>query len=209
MVDKNPIVIDSSSEDEDEDLKRAIALSLQSGEEVQTDEGLPCKHGASTTSTLPARPGLGGLDRRKMEEERLARIQKRKPVSPQQENPAKRHHALAETRHEPRLKFPQPVVKRTWAFGYPRTGDDVKIEEILDKKNLQLALLSSFTWDDEWLLTKVDVKSTRLMLLAYANDEETVSAPMAANINYRANKLHRKQPCKQIPRQTYDSVFQR
>ncbi|CEJ81309.1 hypothetical protein VHEMI01445 [[Torrubiella] hemipterigena] len=193
MVGKNPIVIDSSSEDEDEDLKRAIALSLQSGEEARADEGLPCKQSASATSALPARPGLGGLDRRKMEEDRLARIQKRKPESPQQENPAKRHHAVAETRHEPRLKFPQPVVKRTWAFGYPRTGDDVKIEEIFDKKNLQLALLSSFTWDEEWLLTKVDVRNTRLMLLAYANDEETKAAMQAntpSNIRFCFPKMN-------------------
>lgn len=171
MANKNPTVIDISSGDEDEELKKAIALSLETGEAACSGQGTPCKRSEPLAQPVA---GLAGLDRRKMEEERLARVKKRQLESPQQETPPKRLQTVAAKTNEAPLRFPQPVVKRTWAFGYPRMGDDVKIEEIFDKKHLQLALLSSFTWDEDWLLTKVDIRTTRLMLLAFANDEETV-----------------------------------
>ena len=156
------------------------------------------------TSTLSA----WGLDRRKMEEERLARLSKRKaaqleedvqpPPRPSQrpkteyaaplmkeqnEQPAKptaappSSSAATASSSIPRsapLPFPQGVVKKTWAYGQPRQGDDIKIEEVLQKQQLQLAVLSSFQWDEEWLLAKVDLARTKLILVAFATDEAQV-----------------------------------
>ncbi|KAI8298522.1 Tyrosyl-DNA phosphodiesterase 1 [Colletotrichum sp. SAR11_59] len=70
------------------------------------------------------------------------------------------------------LPFAKGAFRRTWARGYPRTGD-IKIEEVLQKEQLQLAVLSSFQWDEEWLLSKIDCRRTKMVLVAYAaNDAE-------------------------------------
>jgi hypothetical protein len=45
------------------------------------------------------------------------------------------------------LQYPDGVVKKTWAFGYDRNGDDIKIEEVLQKSDLEVAVLSSFQVD--------------------------------------------------------------
>lgn len=72
------------------------------------------------------------------------------------------------------LPFPHGVVKRTWCKGQPRTGDDIKIEEVLQKDKLELAVLSSFQWDEEWMLEKVDIERTKMVLIAFAKDEKQV-----------------------------------
>jgi hypothetical protein len=74
-----------------------------------------------------------------------------------------------------RLTFPRGVVKKTWAFGQPRQGDDIKIEEVLQKHQLELAVLSSYQWDEEWLLSKIDLARTKLILVAFAVDDAQVS----------------------------------
>ncbi|KAK4186864.1 tyrosyl-DNA phosphodiesterase-domain-containing protein [Podospora australis] len=67
--------------------------------------------------------------------------------------------------------FPQGVVKKTWAYKQPRRGDDIKIEEVLQKDKLQLAVISSWQWDDEWMVSKININRTKLILVAYARDE--------------------------------------
>ncbi|KAK4123681.1 phospholipase D/nuclease [Parathielavia appendiculata] len=141
-----------------------------------------------------------GLDRKRMEEERLARLSKRKasqldddqasarpiqrprttPASsvpptaafPEKEKPTAPEATLpgATTPARTRLPFPHGVVKKTWAFGQPRQGDDIKIEEVLQKRQLLLAVLSSFQWDYDWLESKIDLGRTRLILIAFAAD---------------------------------------
>ncbi|KAL6885362.1 phospholipase D/nuclease [Trichoderma longibrachiatum] len=69
------------------------------------------------------------------------------------------------------LPYPNGTVKRTWARGLARTGDDITIEEVFQKDQLELALLSSFQWDEEWMLSKLDISKTKLLLLAFAKDE--------------------------------------
>ncbi len=165
------------------------------------------------TSTLSAL----GLDRKKMEEERLARLSKRKaaelgegvqpPSRPSQRpktedapplpsaaaalakkqtthpakptmappsSPSATQLSSSSTPHQPPLPFPQGTIKKTWAYGQPRHGDDIKIEEVLQKQQLQLAVLSSFQWDEEWLLSRVDLARTKLVLVAFASDERQV-----------------------------------
>lgn len=54
-----------------------------------------------------------------------------------------------------KLQYPNGVVKMTWAFGCDRTGDDVKLEEVLEPRTLRTAVLSAFQWDTQWLLAKL------------------------------------------------------
>lgn len=169
---------------------------------------------------------LGGLDRKKMEEERLARLKKRKaselsgdgkgtedaPTATGTQVGATETRTLSEPRPYQRQKldwpspgpsvqpassrpvasyptsvskakntagtsspsslpFPRGVVKKTWSRSQPRVGDDIKIEELLQKDKLKLAVLSSFQWDDEWLVSKLDLSQTRVILIAFAADE--------------------------------------
>lgn len=76
------------------------------------------------------------------------------------------------------LTYPKGVVLRTWTRGTPR-GGDIKIEEVFQKDDLELALLSSFQWDEEWLLSKLDLRRTKVLLVAYAANEEVVWTIMA------------------------------
>ncbi|KAI0911948.1 tyrosyl-DNA phosphodiesterase-domain-containing protein [Ustulina deusta] len=127
-----------------------------------------------------------GLDRKKMEEERLARVAKRKASHddettqrcPQRVKidgqpsgmPCVTTAPTSAYTKSPQLPYPKGVVKKTWVSGYPRQ-DDIKIEEILQKDQLELAVLSSFQWDDEWLLSKVDINKTKIVCIAFASSD--------------------------------------
>ncbi|BAE61866.1 unnamed protein product [Aspergillus oryzae RIB40] len=74
----------------------------------------------------------------------------------------------------PSVQFPNGVVKKTWAFGCRRQGDDIKIEEVFQKSDLQLAVLSSFMWEMEWLFSKLNTAKTRFYLVMQAKDESTL-----------------------------------
>lgn len=69
------------------------------------------------------------------------------------------------------LPYPNGTVKRTWSRGCPRTGDEITIEEVFQKDQLELAVLSSFQWDEEWMISKLDIRKTKILLLAFAKDE--------------------------------------
>ncbi|CAK7269123.1 hypothetical protein SEPCBS57363_003445 [Sporothrix epigloea] len=75
------------------------------------------------------------------------------------------------------LPYARGVVKKTWVRGQPRLGDDVTIDEIWQKSHLELAVLSSFQWDEEWLAAHLDFQRTRVMLIAYAADDGQVCHP--------------------------------
>ncbi len=213
---------------DDEDLKRAIALSLQDekptnktskaghpagevinldsdDEEATTDDdettdgesNSPLKQRNGTLShkdrlvptSIPTNTlAFLGIDRKKMEEERLARKRKVSISPPPPRKVAKKSandpvelsslgkQSSAETTSQifasvlaiSKVKTPfesqllPATVKKTWAFGHPRTGDDIKIEEVLQKNDLNLAVLSSFQWEMDWLLTKLNLKSKDL-----------------------------------------------
>lgn len=192
MAEPNPAATDLASDaDDDEALRVAIAMSLQ-------DQPSPATRASATNkSPAPQRPpqsetsfSLLSLDRRGMEEERLARMARKRARSPSDDDvvevppprkksmPAPRR--LDETCTDSTLPYPNGTVKRTWVRGYPRTGDDIKIEEVLQKDKLLLAILSSYQWNDEWILSKVDVAKTKLLLAAFASDDRQVrrgSAP--------------------------------
>jgi len=185
----------SDDEDDESQLQRAIALSL--------GRPPPNKAGTSAAATMTADKktsssfGLHQLDRKQMEAERLARLERKRklvdqpgPLPPPHKT--KRHHQpsiftpkaiVAEDSKAPSrsyqtdrtdLPFAKGVVKRTWAHGYERRGDDIKIEEILQKEELELAMMTSFQWDTEWLLKKIDLRRTKVVFVAYAQDETQV-----------------------------------
>ncbi|KAI8717927.1 hypothetical protein NCS52_00870100 [Fusarium sp. LHS14.1] len=183
-----------SDMDEDEALRYAIALSLQEQEshDQQTSSQVPPASASSASSSRRNGTGSGGasyglpsLDRKKMEQERLQRLAKRRrsPLEEDEDDvvevpPPKRKTPVEPSRSLPgpwspssSPPFPGGVVKRTWARGYPRTSEDIKIEEVFQKDRLELAVLSSYQWDDEWLLSKIDLRRTKLLLVAYAADE--------------------------------------
>jgi hypothetical protein len=243
-------VIELEDEAEDEDLRRAIALSMQEMQhsppshvlnghdsEKTANDGTTTNNEQSThtspmvqhqTETVPSVVNFGilGLDRKKLEQERLARVAKRKAessisppplkrdakiarrgVSPDQgsgfgltkglsataaqalaspKKPATSRASTPESKSSktttpssnPSPQFLKGVVKKTWAFGYSRNGDDIKIEEVLQTADLELAVLSAFQWDMEWIFTKFRTPSkTRFMMVMQAKEESTVSNP--------------------------------
>jgi hypothetical protein len=74
----------------------------------------------------------------------------------------------------PGIQYPDGVIKKTWVHGYPRQGDDIKIEEVLQKDDLELAVLSSYLIDPAWVETKLDSK-TRVIWVLQEKDEAEVS----------------------------------
>ena len=201
-----------SSYDDDEDLKQAIALSLQdfskgdtASEAIsldsnnETEANLTAVDGHTETKkdcpTTAAGPGLLGLDRKQMELERLARKRKAPSISPPPFRKAMaREHPGASlmTRDTSSLiqqvaavpgatssssgkgpVFLKGTVKKTWAFGHDRNGNDIKLEEVLQKDDLGMAVLSSFQWDINWLLAKITTRSTNITLVMQAKDLAT------------------------------------
>ncbi|TDZ34066.1 hypothetical protein CTRI78_v011646 [Colletotrichum trifolii] len=186
-----------SNVDDDPDLALAIALSLQSGSAIASNFSDDSSTARAEPSLPPPKVGAGRafgtltLDRKQMEKERLARALKRsseqagledaaeKPKLSRLEAPNTWDASLgkldcsekSDHPNDPCLPFPNGIFKRTWALGYLRTGDDIKIEEVLQKDRLQLAVLSSFQWDEEWLLSKIDCSRTKTILVAYAADD--------------------------------------
>lgn len=71
------------------------------------------------------------------------------------------------------IQYPKGVIKKTWAFGFPREND-IKIEEVLQKNDLDLAVLSAFQWDDEWIASKIDMNNTKLVCVVQSQDETHV-----------------------------------
>ncbi|WPG99792.1 Hypothetical protein R9X50_00261100 [Acrodontium crateriforme] len=226
-----------ASSDEDEDLKKAIALSLSTAEQqhTATDTASRKQSPKSTISSFP-----GAFDRRAMEKERLARVASRKrerEVSPpptrdsrkapklevttttttlpsgarlnmfstivEQDQSARKSSianaasaSLRTGRGNPGIKsepedqpkttlpigvpgdllYPNGVVKSTWAFGHQRTGNDVKIEEVLEPSSLRIAVLSAFQWDADWVFSKLKIPPnggpTRCFFVMQAKEPE-------------------------------------
>ena len=205
------------SDPDDEDLKLAIALSLQQPQPAAAelnessrvnasprmengDMSSSSAHaGANSTFGLqdsqPASSVFSQLNRKAMEQERLARLAPRtrkKSISPpplrrNDERPSKIRkldvagpgHAgeggrpstsLSNIDSTTQPQYCDGVVRRTWAFGHPRSND-IKIEEVLQSKTLRIAVLSAFQWDTDWLLTKTDATRTKFILVMQAKEE--------------------------------------
>ncbi|KAH7132477.1 tyrosyl-DNA phosphodiesterase-domain-containing protein [Dendryphion nanum] len=181
-----PVIDLESDDDEDDELHRAIALSLQDNEKTELEpelgilrsnleptENPPFKYTKAKTSNKQAThnsvestttktptprlvPGLSSLDRKSMEQQRLARLAKRKR-SPSPDPPSKivrKEKSPKELESNSALQFPHGTIKRTWAYKNARTND-IKLEEVLQAATLKIAVISAFNWEDEWLLHKL------------------------------------------------------
>ncbi|KAG9239404.1 tyrosyl-DNA phosphodiesterase domain protein [Amylocarpus encephaloides] len=85
----------------------------------------------------------------------------------------------------PGIQYPDGVVKKTWAYGFPRQGDDIKIEEVLQKSDLEHAVLSAFQIDAEWIQTKLDVKTKVIWVLQAKTEKEKANYRSQTPDNYR------------------------
>ncbi|KAJ5139305.1 uncharacterized protein N7515_004153 [Penicillium bovifimosum] len=215
---KSVVSSETKDVDEDEELHRAIAMSLEASDSPNPTTAAPREP--------PVAPGgiLSSLNRKQMEEERLARAAKRKfegspsaqesrklprpetnpvrPIAPvwkttrtlQTSSPTA-SSSQARTPHSPRSEvcrrvdsnapdsdvrptsrsvpqWPLGAVKKTHVTGSPRTGNDITIEEVIQRDDLELGVFSSFMWDLDWLFTKISARS-RIMLIMQAKDETT------------------------------------
>ncbi len=195
-----------------------ISTDLDGRDKIQEKEQSPflgsekTSHGSFKNAGSSSKSLFQTLDRKQMEEERLARRKRKASVSP----PGLRRKKLAfrdsdvqfvaENRativgkpekkqieesvfqvvptstgplprpspsSTPGFQYPRGVVRKTWAFGYARE-EDIKIEEVLQKDDLNIAVLSAFQWDVEWLLHKLDLNKTKIIFVMQAKDEDTV-----------------------------------
>lgn len=134
--------------------------------------------------------GIPGLDRRAMEAERLARLAAKKPSIAEpgavtlQTTTAKRQRSISplptsrsakrireQSDESPSLQYPRGTVKKTWAFGHARSTNDIKIEEVLEKSTLRTALLSAFQWDTNWIMAKLNLQQTKVIMVMQADND--------------------------------------
>ncbi|CZT50198.1 uncharacterized protein RSE6_11139 [Rhynchosporium secalis] len=83
------------------------------------------------------------------------------------------------------IQYPDGVIKKTWVKGCPRLGDDIKIEEVLQKDDLKLAVLSAFQVEPEWVESKLDPKTNVIWVLQAKTDAEKQNIQSSAPRNYR------------------------
>jgi hypothetical protein len=72
------------------------------------------------------------------------------------------------------VQYCDGVVKRTWVRGFPPEDDVIKIEDVFQKDDLELAVLSTFQVDPDWVSTKL-LEKTKVIWVLSARDEEEVS----------------------------------
>ncbi|OJJ43749.1 hypothetical protein ASPZODRAFT_73516 [Penicilliopsis zonata CBS 506.65] len=219
--------IGSETDGDDDDLKRAIELSLQDADGEGEEQEEIKQHGDPEIRQVDSAPsaglekgptplGLLVLDRKQMEQERLARVAKRKAersISPPSVGRSKLQKSETTQKEDdvsvrpvpggkqatplpgsqpprtPGIVFPQGVVKKTWANGCPRIGDDITIEEVFQRSDLELAVLSSFIWDMDWVFSKLDTSRTRFILMMQAKEEATRQQYLAETAEMRNIRL--------------------
>lgn len=204
---------DKEASDDDEELKAALALSLEGAHHSDGESRTTPKTSAESEVSERAAPSSGflGMDRKKMEQERLARLAKRKADTSDESlgpGPAKAIKTgpifngsatatVSSARQEPATdvcnqfaandpscsvkptarsvpQWPLGAVKRTAVGKAPRVCSDITIEEVLQRGDLELAVLSSFMWDMEWLFSKTNTWQTQFFLVMQAKEEATV-----------------------------------
>ncbi len=197
-----------SATSDDDDLNRAIAMSLQSMptsppgvSHASTPDGAGSDKPEPAAASVASIGGMLGMDRKRQEEERLTRLKRKRgqSVSPpslmQDLRPVRNLHAasthhsggleapstesgrreqlgISPSTHASNLQYPEGVVKKTWAFGFER-ANDIKLEEVLQRSHLEAAVLSSFQWDWDWLLPKLDTQRTKFVFVLQAKEETT------------------------------------
>ncbi|KAJ4985028.1 ubiquitin interaction domain-containing protein [Stagonosporopsis vannaccii] len=190
---------DNEGEDDDEDLKRAIALSMQDTikptissalheppqpESVSTMAELTAQAAKPSTASASSTSNAFVLDRKAMEADRLRRLEERKrkrspsPDGPSKHMPRAQGPAVVKdlptsrSQSDAVLQHPRGAVKRTFATKFPRT-DDITIDELLQASMVNIAVISSFQWDAEWLSGKLSHTKVKQYWVMNARDAET------------------------------------
>jgi hypothetical protein len=171
--DNEPIDLTSDAgDDDDEDVRRAIALSLQdTREEECVQPNAKNIKPTTTAATTGTAGGFMGIDRKAMEQERLARLGKRKR-DPSPERPSKQiaRPSSKESVTSSTLQYPKGTIKRTWARAFPRT-DDITIDEVLEASKVNIAVISSFMYESDWLYEKLDPHKVKQIWLMNAKGD--------------------------------------
>ncbi|KAH7091952.1 tyrosyl-DNA phosphodiesterase-domain-containing protein [Paraphoma chrysanthemicola] len=179
---------DTEDDDEDDQIARAIALSLsQTGPtgHASNIQSPPRARDVASNDAIDAlqSTGLAGLDRQAMEQERLARFGKRKR-DPSPDRPSKqiaKQSTMNRVQKPSSLsfgpsvevhEFPRGTIKRTFAAKFPRTND-ITIDELLQADTVNIAVISSFQWDSEWLNKKLDPRKVKQIWIMNAKDRDT------------------------------------
>ncbi|KAK8066562.1 tyrosyl-DNA phosphodiesterase domain-containing protein [Apiospora hydei] len=230
----DPIQLSSDDEDEDDLEKPPVYRpshrlrqqdDMQGTKREEEEEVKPSSPAAQQQTTQPAQSGLAalGLDRKKMEEERLARLGKRKAPDSEQDSqdrnrrprtvsasPGKQlQHAtalvegafraspstgvpLSTSQGRPSmpmpmsmplplppptsggLRWPKGVVRKTWAAGFHPQGTKSRSTKYSKRTSYSWPLSAPCCsqWDDEWMLSKINVSRTKLMCIAYASSDQ-------------------------------------
>lgn len=236
-----------AADEDDDDLRAAIALSLQ-GIHQKDDKDDDEESTTTKDSVQPPKAqqdiqrfGILGMDRRKMEEERLARLAKRKAedadssprpapakaakfssivipgilggedaLRPQsakairipdthgsdpfiQRAPASREapppicnqfaandpNCVVRPTARPVPQWPLGAVKQTATALGLRQNNDITIEEVLQRGDLEAAVLSSFLFDVGWLFSKLNNFQTPVILMMHAKEEQQVGRDLS------------------------------
>lgn len=72
------------------------------------------------------------------------------------------------------IQYTQGIIKKTYIQGLLRQKDDIKIEEVLQKDDLEMAILSAFQIETEWIQGKLR-EGTRVVWVLGAKTEWEVS----------------------------------
>jgi hypothetical protein len=99
------------------------------------------------------------------------------------------------------IQYSQGIVRKTWVYGCPRVGDDIRIEEVLQNDDLELAVLSAFQVDPTWLETKLNPK-TKVIWVLQAKTETEVSVPFMHPSTWAKPLDFREQTSGQAPPKT-------
>jgi hypothetical protein len=181
------IDLTQESDGEDEDLKRAIALSLEEAN-INQSPAQPIENGS--LKQVKSSGSMMGIDRKQMEQERLARLKRKRgdeaisppplrrtkspPVS-QAVGPSTTRSSAATTTstsnyNKPTLEFPNGKILRTWVSSHPDSQRSITFPQLIDAPNLQSALMSSFIFDFDWLFPHFRTNQTKFLLVLHAHD---------------------------------------
>jgi Tyrosyl-DNA phosphodiesterase/Ubiquitin interaction motif len=183
----SPIDLTQESDSEDEDLKRAIALSLEEAN-INHSPAKPVENEA--VEPVKSSGGIMGIDRKQMEQERLARLKRKrgeeaisppplrrtkpppvsKAVKPSMTESSAPTTTSASTFGKSTLEFPNGKILRTWVSSHPDSQRSITFQQLIDAPNLQSALMNSFIFDFDWLFPHFRTHHTKFLLVLHAHN---------------------------------------
>lgn len=186
----------TEASDDDADLKAAIALSLTSGNAELPSPEAP-KEDIRDTLRLLGEARLARHIGNRTKRERSISPPRSSRKAPKLETTEPQTNSKTES-----LQYPKGVVKKTWAFGHERNGNDVKLEEVLEAQTLNIAVLSAFQWDVPWVLSKLKTPlkggTTKCVFVAQAKEQADREA-MRADFEHMSKFLRLCFPAMQQP----------